>query len=580
MFNIALPTAQDSIYRLIEAAKKVGLIKPEPTYIFNGMFMVVLGLISGVALFMWGRQMIGDGLQKAAGDRLRYILEKLTSNPVKGVLVGTAATAIIHSSTAVTVMLVGFVNSNLMTLSQAVGVIFGANIGTTFTTQLVAFDTFILIWPCVFLGVCLKLFGTKKNWRVGGEVLLGFGIIFLAMWVLSAAAKPLETYEPLKAVIAYISDKPLLGVLVGTVLTGLIHSSTTITVLCIALAGVGLMPLPGAVAIILGANVGTCVTAMLSAIGSNLGARRVAVAHLVFNVIGVLLVLPFIDIAVVPAIASMSPSDIPRQIANFNTFFNIASTLVALPFTAYFVKFIKWMVPGEEKQINFGPRFINNKLLATPSLALEQATQEIVRMLDIAKNMVVMTNKILFKKDRSLIASVQDDESTVDSLQMSITKYLTTLTQKSMSEDQARRAVILLNVVHDVERIGDHATNISELAEGALDENVHFSHEAAEALSKMFDTVDKSCILVMEAMQDYDVDKANSMRELENEIDFMAKTARDDHFKRLKTEQCKAESGIFYLDIVANLERIGDHCFNISRAVSDRKYKEASFAIE
>ncbi|NTU61484.1 MAG: Na/Pi cotransporter family protein [Caldiserica bacterium] len=578
--NITLPTAQDSIYQIIEAVTRVSSIKPEPTYIFNGMFMVVLGLISGVALFMWGRQMIGDGLQKAAGDRLRYILEKLTSNPVKGVLVGTAATAIIHSSTAVTVMLVGFVNSNLMTLSQAVGVIFGANIGTTFTTQLVAFDTFILIWPCVFLGVSMKLFGTKKNWRVGGEVLLGFGIIFMAMWVLSAAAKPLETYEPLKAVIAYISDKPLLGVLVGTILTGLIHSSTTITVLCIALAGVGLMPLPGAVAIILGANVGTCVTAMLSAIGSNLGARRVAVAHLVFNVIGVLLVMPFIDIAVVPFIASMSPTDIPRQIANFNTFFNVASTLVAIPFTAYFVKFIKWMVPGEEKQIHFGPRFINNKMLATPSLALEQATQEIVRMLDIAKNMVVMTNNILFKKDRSLIASVQDDESTVDSLQMSITKYLTTLTQKSMSEDQARRAVILLNAVHDVERIGDHATNISELAEGALDENVHFSHEAAVALSKMFDTVDKSCNLVMEAMQDYDVDKANSMRELENEIDFMAKTARDDHFKRLKTEQCKAESGIFYLDIVANLERIGDHCFNISRAVSDKKYTEANFAIE
>lgn len=580
MLDFLFSNALNPFNRMFEAAKGIDLAKPEPTYVFNGMFLVILGLISGVALFMWGRQMIGDGLQKAAGDRLRYILEKLTSNPVKGVLVGTTATAIIHSSTAVTVMLVGFVNSNLMTLSQAVGVIFGANIGTTFTTQLVAFDTFILIWPCIFLGVSMKLFGTKKNWRVGGEVLLGFGIIFLAMWVLSAAAKPLETYEPLREVIAYISDKPLLGVLVGTVLTGLIHSSTTITVLCIALAGVGLMPLPGAVAIILGANVGTCVTALLSAIGSNLGARRVAVAHLVFNVIGVLLVMPFIYVAVVPFISSLSPNDTPRQIANFNTFFNVASTLVAIPFTAYFVKFIKWMVPGEEKQVNFGPRFINNKMLATPSLALEQATQEIVRMLDIAKNMVVMTNKILFKKDRSLIAAVQDDESTVDSLQMSITKYLTNLAQKSMSEDQARRAVILLNAVHDVERIGDHATNISELAEGALDENVHFSHEASEALVNMFETVDKSCTLVMEALHDYDVEKAEMMRDYENQIDFMAKTARDDHFKRLKTEQCKAENGIFYLDIVANLERIGDHCFNISRAVSDRSFTKANFAIE
>lgn len=547
---------------------------------FSNMILVMMGLVSGVALFMWGRQMIGDGLQKAAGDKLRYILEKLTSNPVKGVLVGTAATAIIHSSTAVTVMLVSFVNSNLMTLPQAVGVIFGANIGTTFTTQLVAFDTSLLIYPCLIAGVCLKLFAAKKNWRVTGEVILGFGIIFMAMWVLSAAAKPLESYEPLKEVIKYISDKPLLGVLVGTILTGLIHSSTTITVLCIALAGVGLMPLPGAVAIILGANVGTCVTAMLSSIGSNLGARRVAVAHLVFNIVGVLLVLPFIDIAVVPWIRSISPHDIQRQIANFNTFFNVASTLVAIPFTAYFVKFIKWMVPGEEKTISYGPRFINVKLMATPSLALEQATQEIVRMLDIAKGMVVMTRNILYKKDRSLISSVQDDESTVDSLQMSITKYLTTLTQKSLSEDQAKRAVILLNAVHDVERIGDHATNISELAEGALDENVSFSKEASEALDKMFTTVDQSCTLVMEAMHDYDVEKANQMKQIENDIDFMAKTARDEHFTRLKSEQCKAESGIFYLDIVTNLERIGDHCYNISRAVGNKDKADVMFAIE
>jgi phosphate:Na+ symporter len=227
-----------------------------------------------------------------------------------------------------------------------------------------------------------------------------------------------------------------------------------------------------------------------------------------------------------------------------------------------------------------GTRFISSKILATPSIALEQATQEIVRMLGIAKGMVEATKSILFRKDKKLIKSVLDDESNVDSLQMSITKYLTVLTQKSLSEDQAHRAVELLNIVHDVERIGDHATNITELAEGAIEENVSFSKDASESLSGMFDAVIHSCGVVMEALHDYDSDKAGSMKAMENEIDYMAKSARDDHFRRLKSEQCKAEAGIFYLDIVTNLERVGDHCYNISRAIGANPITDRAFNID
>ncbi len=543
---------------------------------FYKMFTELFG---GLALFIWGMQMMGDGLQKGAGDRLRFVLEKLTSKPIYGVAVGATVTGIIQSSSAVTVMLVGFVNAHLMTLAQAMGVIFGANIGTTVTAQLVAFKIDWIIYPCIFFGVLLKLFATKKVWRVIGEVLLGFGILFLGMMILSKSVVDLKQLESVRNILTSFSSNIFLGILAGAIFTGIIQSSSATSGLVIALVSQGLVQLPGAVAIMMGANIGTCVTALIASIGGNVSARRVAVAHILFNVLGVIIFLPFVTWLIVPFMETLS-TNVPRQVANFHTFFNVTMTIIMLPLTAYYVKFIKWLVPGEEKKVEHGTRYISAKIMGTPSIALEQATQEIVRMFGIAKGMVECTKTILFKRDKKLIRSVMDDEANVDSLQMSITKYLTTLTQKSLSEDQAQRAVELLNIVHDVERIGDHATNISELAEGAIDENVVFSAGGFEELGKMFDTVTHSCGLVMDALQDYDVEKAKSMKKIEDEIDFMASSARDDHFSRLKTEQCKAEAGIFYLDIITNLERVGDHCYNISRAIGSSPRPESVLEVD
>lgn len=537
---------------------------------FYRMFTELFG---GLALFIWGMQMMGDGLQKGAGDRLRVVLEKLTKTPFTGALVGTGVTAVIQSSSAVTVMLVGFVNANLMTLAQAIGVIFGANIGTTITAQLVAFNIYWIIFPCIFFGVVLKLFATKKNWRVIGEVLLGFGILFLGMRILSESVVALKTLDSVKNVLASFSTNIFLGVLAGAVFTGVVQSSSATSGLVLALASQGLIQFPGAIALMMGANIGTCVTALIASIGGNVSARRVAVAHILFNIIGVVIFIPLTNIAVIPFVewlTNLMHGDLQREVANFHTVFNVSMTIIMLPITAYYVKFIKWLVPGEEKVVDHGTKFISPKILSTPSIALEQATQEIVRMYGIAREMVSMTKDLVFKRDKRVIKNVFDSESNVDSLQISITKYLTTLTQKSLSEDQAIRAVVLLNAVHDVERIGDHATNISELGEGALDDNVVFSKDASDKLLEIFETVEKACSLVMTALQEYDVEKAHQMKEIENEIDFMADSARDEHFARLKSEQCKAEHGIFYLDIVSNLERIGDHCYNISRAVSDK----------
>lgn len=531
----------------------------------NDYLKMTFELLGGLALFIWGMQMMGDGLQKAAGDKLRYILEKLTRKPIFGVLVGAIITGIIQSSSATTVMLVGFVNAGLMSLSQALGVIFGANIGTTVTAQLVAFKIEWIIMPAIFLGVVLRLFGTKKALRLFGEVLLGFGILFLGMSFLSQSVLFIKDVESVKSFLASVSGNLFLGILAGAIITGIIQSSSATSGLVLALISADLINLTGAIGIMMGANIGTCVTALLASIGGNLGARRVALAHLMFNVIGVVVFIPF----VVPVTSLMQAisSEPARQTANFHTFFNITMTIIMLPLTSYYEKLIKWIMPGKEMVAEHGIKFISDKILVTPSLALEQATQEMARMLSIAEGMIKSTREMIKTRNHRLITLIMDNESTVDSLQMAITTFISKLTQKSLSDEQADRAIVLLKAVHDVERIGDHATNLAELAEGMIDNNVKFSDAGLASLFELYDTVEESTDLVKRALTDYDKKLARQMFEKEKVIDRKTDQIRDEHIERLKTNDCKPDNGIFYLDMASNLERIGDHCVNIAQSV-------------
>lgn len=531
----------------------------------NDYVKMTFELLGGLALFIWGMQMMGDGLQKAAGDKLRYILEKLTRKPIYGVLVGAIITGIIQSSSATTVMLVGFVNAGLMSLSQALGVIFGANIGTTVTAQLVAFKIEWIIMPAIFLGVVLRLFGTKKAFRLFGEVLLGFGILFLGMSFLSQSVLFIKDVESVKSFLASVSGNLFLGILAGAIFTGIIQSSSATSGLVIALISAGLINLTGAVGLMMGANIGTCVTALLASIGGNLGARRVALAHLMFNVIGVVVFIPFV-IPVTSLMQALS-SEPARQTANFHTFFNISMTIIMLPLTSYYEKLIKWIMPGKEMVAEHGIKFISDKILVTPSLALEQATQEMARMLSIAEGMIKSTREMIRTRNHRLIALIMDNENTVDSLQMAITTFISKLTQKSLSDEQADRAIVLLKAVHDVERIGDHATNLAELAEGMIDNNVRFSDAGLASLLELYDTVEESTDLVKRALTDYDKKLARQMFEKEKAIDKKTDQIRDEHIERLKTNDCKPDNGIFYLDMASNLERIGDHCVNIAQSV-------------
>lgn len=530
-------------------------------------FLTITELMGGLALFIWGMQIMADGLQKSAGDRMRFVLEKLTKTPVLGAIVGAIVTGLVQSSSATTVMLVGFVNASLMTLGQAVGIIFGANIGTTVTAQLVVFKVEWIIMPCIFLGVALRLFATKKSWKNFGEIILGFGVLFLGMKFLSESVMFLRHDAGVKNFLAYISHNLYLGIIAGTVFTGIIQSSSATSGLVIALLGAGLITVPGGFAIMLGANIGTCVTALLASTNTNYSARRVAVAHIMFNVIGVIIFIPIVQSGLAQKVMQFLTPTETRQLANFHTLFNGAMTILMLPVTKYFVKLIEWMVSGKDEPVEIGIKFISDRLLATPSLALEQATQELVRMMGIAKSMVVKSKDILITKNKKLLRNIRDLEDTVDKLQIAITGFLTRLTQKSLSEDQAERSVVLLHAVHDAERIGDHAMNLAELADGLMEANVKFSEPAEKALIDLFNTVDESCQLVSKALQDYDVNLALKMYELEDKIDFMAYEIRESHVSRLKTNECKPENGIYFLDMASNLERIGDHCLNIAQVV-------------
>ena len=526
----------------------------------------IIEVLGGLALFIWGMEMMGDGLQKAAGDKLRYVLERLTRKPIYGAFVGTVITGIIQSSSAVTVMLVGFVNAGLMNLGQAVGVIFGANIGTTVTAQLVAFNIYDIIFPVIFIGVALRFFGTKKTWKVIGEVLLGFGILFLGMKTMGSSISFLKEDIAIRGFLAQLSGNVFYGMLAGAIFTGIIQSSSATSGLVLAMALNGLISVQGGIGIMMGANIGTCVTALLASIGGNLGARRVAFAHLMFNVLGVAIFIWFAGpVAQMMLFLSKEPA---RQIANFHTFFNVTMTIIMLPLTTYYVKFIKWMLPGEEIIVERGIKFISQRILVTPSLALEQATQEIVRMMETARLMVLKSKDMLLLNSRKSFKVIIENEDLVDSLQMAITAFLSKLTQKSLSEDQADRAVVLLHAVHDVERIGDHGTNLAELVQGVIEGNVNFSKDAKESLIKLYDTVDEACLTVKEALSKYDVHLAQKMNDIELQIDDQVREMRNAHITRLKSEVCKPEYGIFYLDMASNLERVGDHCLNISQAVT------------
>ncbi|MCX7904819.1 MAG: Na/Pi cotransporter family protein [Caloramator sp.] len=530
----------------------------------------VFELLGGLGLFIFGMKTMGDGLQKAAGNKLKKILETLTKNRVLAILVGAFVTAIIQSSSATTVMTVGFVNAGLMNLFQAAGVIMGANIGTTMTAQLIAFKLTDIAPIFLALGVTMVMFGKRKRTRDLGGIILGFGMLFVGMKMMEKSMKPLTELDEFKNLITTIGHHPIMGVLVGLGMTAIVQSSSATIGILQALAGLNAMPLAVALPILFGDNIGTCVTALLASIGTSKNAKRAALIHLTFNVIGTI-----IFMLILPVVVNLIPmlgGDIKRQIANAHTMFNVTNTIIQAPFIALLVKFVSWLVPGkDEKEDVMTLEHLDRRLLETPSIAVGQLVKEVIRMGRLASKNLSTAIDAIINEDENAIKQVFSTEEVINFLEREITGFMVALSNTSLSEEQSELVSGLFHVVNDIERVGDHADNLAELAQYKIDNKLPFSESAISQLTEMYETVKSAIDSAIEALETTDFVKAEEVIETEGKIDELEKRFRDDHIERLSRGICNPVSGTVFLDILSNLERIGDHANNIAQMVLDQK---------
>ena len=530
---------------------------------------IIISIMGGLGLFLFGMNLMGEALEKAAGSRLKKIIELLTSNIFMGVLVGTVVTAIIQSSSATTVMVVGFVNAGIMTLPQAVGVIMGANIGTTVTAQLVSIDMNGLAPIALGIGIILYLFGGKPKTKHIAEVLIGFGILFTGMDFMEEAVKPLAGYSGFTNALLTFGKYPILGLLLGFGITAIIQSSSASMGMLVVLASQGLIPLNSALPILYGQNIGTCVTSLLSSIGASISARRAALIHLIFNVLGTIIFLIFLNGIVVKSVLYFDPDNVARQIANVHTIFNIASTLILLPLNGIIIKLATKLVPDthiEDDDVKV-VKFIDDRMIETPSIALVNVEKETLRMGEKSKESLDSAMKGILEKSENDLASTLKKEVLINSLQKTILDYLLKLSKAPLNEESREVIDSLFNTVNDIERVGDHAENLAELAQSSITNDVVFSDNAKSELVDMYNKVVATYSYALESMRNSDVDLACKVIKMEEQVDIMEKSCRANHMRRLNNNMCSIDNGIIYLEILTNLERVSDHAVNIAQQV-------------
>ncbi|MBK5240855.1 Na/Pi cotransporter family protein [Clostridium sp.] len=534
-------------------------------YVIN----MIIGLFGGLGLFLYGMKLMGDGLENASGEKLKKIFEKITSNPVKGVATGAIITTVIQSSSATTVMVVGFVNAGLMNLYQAAAVIMGANIGTTVTAQLIAFKLDAVIPIFLGIGSLTILFSKGKKSREIGNIILGFGILFLGMELMKNTMAPLAESSAFTTLIMKLEGNALLGILTGALMTAVIQSSSASTGILVALASTGALPLAVAVPILFGNNIGTCITALLSSIGTSRTAKKAALIHIMFNIFGTIIFIPLMHplIQFVQSISLGGASDVKRQIANAHTIFNIANTIIMVPFIRYFVFLVNKIIPGEDEVQTMGVKYIDDRLLETPVIAVGQTTKEVVRMANLAKDNVKLAMMCFVNNDEKKLKTVYKNEKLINLLEDEITSYLVKLSTIQLSEQQTIIVTSMFNVVNDIERIGDHAENIADLTSEKLQKNLKFSEEALDELDGMYKYVVNALEFSIESFENNDIKKAESMVAIENRIDSLEKELRASHIRRLNNHSCGATVGTMFLDLISNFERIGDHSTNIAEVV-------------
>ena len=526
---------------------------------------IAISLLGGLGLFLYGMNLMAEGLQKSAGDKLKKIVEKLTSNTVMGVLVGTVVTAIIQSSSAATVMVVGFVNAGIMSLSQAIGVIMGANIGTTVTAQLVSFKLEAIAPVALGIGIILYLFSKKEKTKELATILLGFGILFTGMEFMKDAVKPLAEYEGFRRALIYFGEHQFLGIIAGFAITGIIQSSSASMGMLIALASQGLIPLSSALPILYGDNIGTCVTSLLSSIGASRNAKRAATMHLTFNVIGTLIFVLILNYPISALVKWLDPTDAARQIANAHTIFNVVNVLILLPFAKYIVKIVLKIMPitEEESEATAATKYLDERIIQTPSIALGNTVKEVSRMGQKANKALEYSMNSLINKSMTDVEKTEKYEEHVNMLQKEILNYLLKLSKSPLNDEERNKVDLLFNTVNDIERVSDHAENISELSRLAIEKDLQFSDTALEEMNNIYSKAKENFNVALKGLESYDKSIISKVYEIEDEVDALDKLYRKKHIERLNNGKCTIDSGVLFLDLLTNLERISDHSCNI-----------------
>ena len=535
----------------------------------DNLFLVI-NLLGGLGLFLYGMKIMGDALQNVAGNKLKGLFEKITSNPVKGIITGAIISAAIQSSSATTVMVVGFVNAGIMSLPQAIGVIMGANIGTTITAQLVSLDVDFLAPVALGIGIVIYMFSNKPKHKNIAEILIGFGILFTGMDFMKEAVKPLAGYQGFTDMLLSFGHHPILGVLMGFAITAIVQSSSASMGMLIALASQGLIPITAALPILYGENIGTCVTSLISSIGASRNARRAAIMHLTFNVLGSMIFMFILSKPIVAIVTAIDPTDAARQIANAHTLFNILNVIVLLPFNKLIVKLALKLVPetkGEQDDDDKVVKYIDDRMIETPSIALANIIKETLRMGEKSKESLNAAMDGIVDKSKEKIELSFKREKLINELQKSILNYLLKLSKASLNEDSRETVDALFNTVNDIERIGDHAENIAELAKDIVDLEISFSDVGIGELKDMYNKVVSTYTYALEAMRTSNVELACKVIKMEEQVDMMEKSCRANHMNRLNSSSCSIESGVIYLDIISNLERVSDHAVNIAQQV-------------
>lgn len=552
------------------------------------MSSIIIPFIGGLAMFIYGMNIMADGLQHAAGSKMKKILEVLTQNKLMGIALGALVTAIIQSSSATTVMVVGFVNAGLMNLTQAISVIMGANIGTTITGWLVSagewakmFSPSTLAPIAVMVGVIVTLVGKRQQSKDVAGIIIGFGILFIGMNTMSDAVYPLRESEVFKTAFVSMGSNPFLGILVGAGVTAIIQSSSASQGILLSLASAGLVPTNAAVFIIMGQNIGTCVTAILSSVGASKNAKCVGTMHLTFNIIGTVI----FSILAMLLFARLDPSYGEgiinmTQISFIHTVFNVGTTIILMPFSGYIIKFamkVNGLKAVETKSDEAELVHLDKRMMSTPSVAVEGAKLETIRMGRIARENLSLALSTLSDHDEEKMADVKQREFVIDKLCDNISKYLIDLCMLHLSDKDNEMVTSLLNTVSDMERVGDHAENIVELAEEMKQEGISFSDTALEELNEMSTTTLGAYDNAVKALELDDITYAVKTSFLEDQVDAMEKKLRAGHIDRLSNAECSVNAGIHFIDLLGNLERVSDHAMNIAQVVLNEHRAEKNF---